>query len=135
MSYDIDLKSVPCPHCNRPGDEPEHLNPTYNLTPIFDLALTLEPLPNPDVGEIAVVLLGADTDRPRGLRLLSGKTGEESIEPLRQALARLNDPAMRDRFVSLEPPNKWGTLKDAVWVVSEMIRQAVDYPENVWKIR
>lgn len=47
MSYDIYLRSEPCDKCGRGGEEPELPNPTYNLTPIFDLALTGEPLPNP----------------------------------------------------------------------------------------
>ena len=75
MSYDIYLRKLPspCPTCGHeaPAPAPDLPDPTYNLTPIFDLALTGEPLPNSNVSEAAVVLLHQETDRPRGLRLLT----------------------------------------------------------------
>ena len=75
MSYDIYLrtKKPPCGECGR-AFENSYISwiPTYNLTPIFDRALTGEELPNPDVSEAQVVLFKEKTDRPRGLRLLSG---------------------------------------------------------------
>lgn len=135
MSYDIYLNSVPCDHCGRTGEHPETLNPTYNLTPIFDLALTGEPPPNAGVSEAAVVLLGKETDRPRGLRVLNGRKGADTIRQLTQALADLNDPAKRAAFVALEPPNKWGDLKGAIWVVEQMLSFAARYPDNVWEIQ
>jgi hypothetical protein len=130
MSYDIDFG---CPTCH---SGPERLNPTYNLTPLFDLALTGEPLPNPDTSEMAVVLFREKTDRPRGLRILSGRTGAESLVPLRKALGHLEDPAKRAAFDKLAEPNKgWGTHEDAVWVVRKMIEMAESSPTSVWNIQ
>jgi hypothetical protein len=135
MSYDIYLRAEPCPTCKRDGDEPERLDPTYNLTPIFDAALTGESLPNPDVGEAGVVLFGEKTDRPRGLRLLSGRKAKDTIDWLRKAHGHLLDPDQREKFTALEPENKWGTVDGAVWVIAKMIENAEQYPDNVWHIR
>lgn len=135
MSYGVYLVTTDCPTCGRRGDEPELPDPTYNLTPIFDLALTGEELPNPDVAEIGVVLMGKETDRPRGLRLLSGRTGADTIEQLARAVARLNDSAKAASFRELEPSNGWGTLGDARTVMRELLEAAVEYPDNVWAVQ
>src|SRR5271166_4063749 len=113
MSYDVYLQKPACPTCGHADPGPDLPDPTYNLTPIFDLALTGEEYPNPDVTEARVVLLGAKTERPRGLRVLSGKTGRETVDTLSEACRRLLDPALHDKFRLLEPPNKWGTLESA----------------------
>lgn len=134
MSYDIDL--LPSEEDARDGDRgPNCPDPTYNLTPIFDLALTNEPLPNPEVPEAYVVLFRKPTDRPRGLRVLSGKRAEDTIAQLVLAIERLNDPNMRERFVELEPENKWGTVEDAVYVLERLRDLAIEYPNNTWSIR
>lgn len=138
MSYTIRLHADPvkCPTCGHEDEGPDYLpDPTYNLTPIFDLALTGEPLPNPEVGEGAVVLLRASTDRPRGLRLLDGRRAGDTVDWMRKALAHLNDPAQADAFRALEPSNRWGTLKDARWVMERLIEAAENYPRHVWEIR
>jgi hypothetical protein len=134
MSYDIDLVGEPCPHCGTIR-EPESHNPTYNLTPIFDLALTGEPLPSPNVSEFDVVIFRKDTERPRGLRLLSGQKASATLTLLEKGLAKLQDPAMQNRFKALEPPNRWGTLEDAVAVFEYLIADAKKYPDNTWRIR
>lgn len=141
MSYDIYIRSKHfCPHCGRDsiraedsyeGDLPE---PTYNLTPIFDLALTGEELPNENVSEFGVVILKEKTDRPRGLRVLSGRKVGETIDMLSVALQRIADDP--ERFRKLEPENKRGTLKDAVWVFERMRDAARECnPEATWEIR
>jgi hypothetical protein len=135
MSYDIYLRGTKCDVCgNQPwGPTLERGHPTYNLTPIFDLALTGEPLPNPDVAEAGIVLLGAKTDRPRGLRVLSGRTAGDTVPMLKRALLRIaENPAM---FRALQPGNGWGDLPGAVKVLEEMHEAARDYPELVWEIR
>ena len=136
MSYDIYLhpeKSV-CPTCLRGAVEPDLPNPTYNLTPIFDLALTNETLPNPKTSEAAVVLFREKTDRPRGLRLLSGRKAKDTIGDLQVALARLKDPENEEKFRALEPDNKWGTLEDAIFVMARLIQEAIMYPGHEWEI-
>ena len=140
MSYDVYLrgeKKDPCVACGRPyheEDGPDLPGPTYNLTPIFDLALTGEGLPSPNVTEASVVLFGAKTDRPRGLRLLSGKRGRATIEWLEKAVGHLEDPAKREAFVALEPPNKWGTLPDALSVMERLLQAARDFPDHTWEV-
>jgi len=130
VSYDIFLRSaqVGC-------DEPDCPSPTYNLTPIFDLALTGEEFPNPSVSEFQFVLFCAKTSRPRGLRLLSGKTGAESLVDINRALDRLSDDRYRPRFVALEPSNKWGDLNGAIWVMGRLRDLATEFPDNRWDIR
>jgi hypothetical protein len=134
MSYDIYLRAEKCPHCGAGGFEPDSHDPTYNLTPIFDFALTGEPLPNPDVGEGAVVLMGAKVDRPRGLRLLNGRKAHETKEWLEKGLAKLTDPELAVTFRALEPPNKWGTLEDAIKVFKYLLCDVAEYPNNTWEI-
>ena len=135
MSYDIYLNAEKCPHCGSPGSSPDNLpNPTYNLTPIFDLALTGEGLPNPDVAEVAVVLFRKETDRPRGLRVLSGRKAGETVEKIRAAVARMKDPALRERFIALQPENGWGDLAGAEKVMGILLQTAEEYPACTWEI-
>lgn len=134
MSYDIYLEAKPCDHCGAAKPEPDLPNPTYNLTPIFDLALTGEDLPNAATGEVAVVLLGAATDRPRGLRLLNGKTGTESMAMLNAALDRMADERLRDQFLELQPKNGWGDFDGARRTMNELRHAANEYPLNVWRV-
>lgn len=136
MSYTIYLDSPPsCEHCGRRGEAPDWCpDPTYNLTPIFDLALTGDGLPNPETAEVSVVLFGHKTDRPRGLRLLNGKTGKDSKPILDAALARLNDPALADRFTALQPENGWGNLPGAIKVMGRLAELAEAYPANTWRV-
>lgn len=136
MSYDINLRAPKCPTCGHGnGDEPDCPDPTYNLTPIFDLALSGEGLPSPAVSEAAVVLLGEKTTRPRGLRLLSGRVAKKTMADINGAIDRLADERMASAFVSLEPENKWGTTPDALWVMRRLRELADEYPEHTWEIR
>jgi hypothetical protein len=134
MSYDIYLRGDPCPCCKRDADNPSLPKPTYNLTPIFDLALTGEPFPNPDIGEAGVVLFHLETDRPRGLRLLSGKRGSDTVEQLETALRNMNDPERQEEFLVLEPNNGWGTFSGAIEVVGRLLWAAKKYPTHTWEI-
>jgi hypothetical protein len=134
MSYDIYLRGSECPTCKRKGPEPILPNPTYNLTAIFDFALTGESLPNPDVSEGQVVIFKAPTDRPRGLRILSGRRAEETITVLEEALARIQSPALEESFRALLPANGWGTLPGAIVVLEILLEEARQHPWNVWEI-
>jgi hypothetical protein len=141
MSYDVYIRSKHfCPHCGRDSQRPEDSyqgelpGPTYNLTPIFDLALTGEPLPSPGVTEASVVLFKVPTDRPRGLRVLSGRRVGDSVPMLEAALRRIEDAP--EVYKKLEPENGWGTLKDAVWVLTRMRDAAKGCnPDATWDIR
>lgn len=135
MSYDIDLKAPPCSTCGRSDPSPECPGPTYNLTQIFDLALTGETYPNPDVTEGQAVVLRTPTSRPRGLRLLHGRRASTTIADLTRALERMEDPAMESAFLALEPPNKWGTFMDAVAVVQQLRQLAKDHPHHLWGVQ
>jgi len=135
MSYDIYLESPVCPECGNKGFEPELPNPTYNLTPIFDFALTGEGLPNPETNEAAVVLLRKETDRPRGLRLLNTMSGKESEAVLAAAEHRLHDPALESQFQSMVPSNGWGTLEGAREVVRRLRESAHRYPNHTWRVQ
>jgi hypothetical protein len=141
MSYDIYLRSEPkpdCPTCKRPFNDmggPDLPNPTYNLTPIFDLALTGEELPNRDISEAKVVLFKEPTDRPRGLRLLSGRKAADTITWIEKALGHLNDPEKQVAFKALEPSNGWGDLPGAIRVMEKLLQAAKDYPDHEWEVR
>jgi len=137
MSYDIRLMGTTCATCGREGREPDDLpDPTYNLTPIFDFALTGEErLPNGDITEMEVVIYSKPTDRPRGLRLLDGLSGKASLELLDKALQRFNDASLREKFVALEPPNHWGDLEGAIRVIGKLFAAASEFPSHVWRIR
>lgn len=134
MSYDIKLLGKACESCGKGGEDWYVIDPTYNLTAIFDAALTGEDLPNPDVSEFQTVILREPTSRPRGLRLLNECRAEDTVEWLRKALGRLEDPEKQEAFKKLEPPNGWGTLPGAVEVVKELIAAALECPDRVWDI-
>ena len=136
MSYDVYFKGAKCEKCGHDPERDMNLpGPTYNLTPIFDRALTNEDLPDPNLSEFAVVILKNKTQRPRGLRLLSGRTGADTLKQLENALVQLEDPAREAEFRALEPPNKWGTLESAIECVRKYRDAAREYPENVWDVR
>jgi hypothetical protein len=136
VSYDIYLDGVPavCPACGNSKPEPSLSNPTYNLTPLFDYALTGETLPNPTISEGAVVLFRAKTDRPRGLRLLSGRIARDTVLQLQAANARLSDPEESETLHSLEPSNGWGDLARAKATIQELLSAAEAYPDHKWRI-
>lgn len=137
MSYTIDLNAKPCSECDetREPEWTECPEPTYNLTPIFDFALTGDrEIPSPDVAEVATVLFGAKTDRPRGLRLLDGRQAHDTVADLDAAMTRLSDPANQEHLEGLEPDNGWGDLGIAVTVIRRLRRLAKDYPECIWSV-
>ena len=134
MSYDIYLYGPECPTCKHRESGPYLPNPTYNLSPIFDLAITGEPYPG-TVNEARVVLLGEETVRPWGLRGLFGRKAGDTVKELEVAVARLHDPKWRSRFIALEPSNKWGDLPDAVEVMETLLKAARECPEMTWEIR
>lgn len=140
MSYDIYLREIPepapCPTCGhlKHAETPELPNPTYNLTPIFDRAFTGESLPNPATSEAAVVLFGVGTDRPRGLRLLSGRKAKDTTAWLAKALRNLTDPSQVKVFRALEPSNGWGTLPDAIRTIECLLKAAQEFPELTWGV-
>lgn len=138
MSYNIDLVFDPpnCPTCGRLFHVGRNLpGPTYNLSNLFDLALTGESWPNPEVTEGQAVLFGTPTVRPRGLRVLSGKRTGETLASIELALARLHDLSRTAEFVALEPDNKWGTLPDAISVLEQLLEATRENPGATWRIQ
>ena len=136
MSYRIYLNGIVCDKCGLTPDGPLYLpDPTYNLTPIFDLALTDEPMPNLDVNELESVVLNKPVDRLRGLRLLSGKKAADTLELFENALQRLRDPARQASFRALEPDNGWGDLRGASTVMELLQKAAIAYPNHIWEIQ
>ncbi len=123
MSYSIYLRGSysPCPTCGHAKEEenPQLPNPTYNLAPIFNLAIQRE-IP--------------DSDLPRGLRRLDGRKAIDTIDLLREAYWRMNDPKLHSAFIALEPPNGWGDLPGAIRVISKLIDAAEKYPNRTWEI-
>jgi|WetSurMetagenome_2_1015567.scaffolds.fasta_scaffold756098_1 hypothetical protein len=115
MSYDIYLRG------NGQG-EPVLPNPTYNLTPIFHVALKFEELPK--CGDAAT-----------GLRVLNGRAASETVEQLEMSLYRIRDPVLRSVFKSLEPANGWGNMRDAESVLMRLLEAATEYPNHVWEVR
>lgn len=117
MSYDIYLKPTTverCPTCGTPPGQPDKLDPTRNLGPIFTLALA----------GMGIV------------RSLNGRKASETIIILRGAIARMQDPGLRAQFAVLEADNAgWGTLVDGISVMSKMLFNAGEYPNHVWEIR
>lgn len=122
MGYDVHFGGEEC------------MEPTYNLTPIFDLALTGGPLPNPELSEGDVVVMRKPTTRPRGLRLLSSKTGAEALPMLNEACKRIADPAMAEAFNNLAPANGWGDLDGAKKVLRSYRVLCEECPANVWEV-
>lgn len=138
MSYDVYLRGGnKCKYCSRADTDAyiEHDSPTYNLTPIFHLALTREPMPSAEVSEFEVVVLAKKTEHPRGLRVLNGRKAKETIVQLECALIDLRDPAKRAAFTALEPSNGWGNLKDATECIESYLKAAQENPDHVWEIR
>jgi hypothetical protein len=137
MSYDIYLHppKPKCDHCNREFSTVYGPDPTYNLSPIFDLALTGESFPNPSVSEGAVVLLREKTDRPRGLRVLSGRLGKDTLVDINAALDRFADEKFQKTFLALQPDNGWGDLPGARRVMEKLKTLAEGYPDYTWEIR
>jgi hypothetical protein len=136
MSYTIHLHGKPCDKCGLLPNEPDDLpDPIYNLTPIFDLALTGEPYPNGNVSEVEVALFRKETDRPRGLRLLHGKLASETSDMIARALDRMADPAMAPAFAGKELDNRWGGLTGAIKIMRRLLEAARDCPGLTWDIR
>lgn len=124
MSYDIYM-------LNPAGEQTtETMNPTYNLSQIFDRALTGEDFPNPEVAEVGVVLLKTKTDRPRGLRLIDGKTGADAAPLLKAAMERVVSDY--DAHRDLEPENGWGTIDGAQRTLRQMFEESMANPTCTW---
>jgi hypothetical protein len=134
MSYDIHLMGDKCPTCEHQPRKDDLGNPTYNLTPMFDFALTGKPMPKDEPPGGAVVLLRAKTRRPYGLRILSGRKAGETLPVILKALSRMDDLKLRGKFLALNPPNHWGDFDGAVNVMKNLRWAAEANPEMTWEI-
>jgi hypothetical protein len=135
MSYTIGLIHVPCHACGRTEESPDCPDPTYNLTAIYDLALTNEPaLPNAEASEFEVVVLGASTDRPRGLRLLNGRLAKDTLVDIEAAIQRMENVERTAEFVKLEGPDGWGTLPQALRIMKKLFDLAKANLNATWYV-
>lgn len=114
MSYDIYLRGGI-------GDRADLPDPTYNLGPIFQLALTGEEPPK--------------TGPCPGLSVLDGRTAKDTVPMLATALARIHCANCELRFLKLEPLNGWGNLAGARHVLRMLFNAAIDYELSVWEIK
>lgn len=101
MSYDVWLEIDT--GGERPARVSESLDPTYNLAPMFALALGM------------------------GLRDLTGKTGADAQPILRKAVAAMEtDPR---RFRALNSPNGWGSYDGALEFFRLFLADCVAHPK------
>lgn len=103
MSYDVWLE------VDTGGEHPhrisEYFEPTYNLAPMFALALGI------------------------GLRDLTGKTGAEAQPILRRGIAAMEaDPAP---FEALNPSNGWGSYAGALKFLKLFLAECEAHPKAV----
>lgn len=125
MSYTIRLSGRACQYCGCVAPNPELPNPTYNLLPIFHLALTFD---------------RQTPEELMGLHTLTGKAARDTVEKLRIALDRIRDPNLEAEFKELEPSfergvNGWGDKAGAEWVLGELLAAAIEYPNHVWEVQ
>ena len=106
MSYDIRLE------IDTGGESPasvtEWKSPTYNLGPMFSLAL----------GE--------------AIRSLDGKTGEDCKPILRRGIAFMQDKP--NECKKLEPENGWGSYEGAFETLVWLLEQCCNHPKAMVKI-
>jgi hypothetical protein len=127
VSYEIRLRAPTCPTCGHNRSYPRELpDPTYNLTPVFDLALTGERLP--------FEALRANGRIP-GLHRLDGRAASDTLAELRAAVKRIDDPEWAQHFRARAPENGWGTVSGAAEVLRQLLEAAEREPELLWDIR
>ena len=106
MSYDVWLE------IDTGGEHPHSLtecySPTYNLGPMFRLALSGD-------------------EQGEGVPDWNGMFASELISKLREAIAAMeDDPA---KFKRLNPENGWGNYEGALNFLSEILRQCIQHPK------
>lgn len=117
MSYDIEYHTNVCPHCKR-GVEAAARNVTYNLARLFAWAFDQE----------------SARFSPAGIRWLDGKTGSETVDTIRAALARLHC-ASDEAIAPMLPANGWGTRDSAAADLRWMAHCIEDNPDGAWSVR
>ena len=116
MSYSIRLYET-CSTCgHREGDSTD---PTYNMAPMFRLALTPK----------------STGDGPHGVKALHGRKGSETVEQLQAGLGALSDPANARKLAEMEEAcHGWGSIEGAKTVLRRLIQMAEAYPNAVWSV-
>ncbi len=122
MSITVNMVVDPCAMCGHRYNF--SADPTSNLGPIFTRAFVLSRvrLPRPEM------------QRGPGLHGLHGFTGGETLPVLREVLRVLSNPEHERMFRDLQAPNGWGTLEDAVDVVSRLCTAAIECPGGTWSV-
>lgn len=63
------------------------------------------------------------------LRDLSGKLGSELIPQLERAVADMRDPARREVYQAMNPPNGWGSHTTATNYLDEILAACREHPK------
>lgn len=108
MSLDLWLSSPVCHACDR-FDNSQSLNYTYNCSPMWHEIY-------PD---------------DKGMIMVDGMTGEESLPKLRHAMNEFEKNP--DKFISMNPPNGWGSFESFKGYIYSLIREAKEHPTWVWE--
>ena len=65
---------------------------------------------------------------------LEGKTAGEVIKPLRSAIAKLSDPANKEKYSAMEPKNGWGDLAGACDYLRGILEACEEAPLGTLRI-
>lgn len=109
MGLDLWLQSKICKECGTiKKSESEIFSITYNLSPMWHLIF-----PNDD-----------------GMIDIDGMTGKQSLKKLIHARDQLTDK--KDKFISLNPDNGWGSYESFLICIKKLIKEAEENPKSVW---
>jgi hypothetical protein len=108
MSLDLWMQSKDCPTCGRHDCTGDSLNYTYNAAVMWREIFPYD-------GQMINI---------------DGMTGEESLEKLKYGLGILK--ANPDKFLPLEPENKWGSYNGFMLYIKDLIDLAEKHPDWIW---
>ena len=109
MSFDISMHYPDLPGNRMPDNN--YRNPTYNIAPMFALAIGEE----------------------EGIRFLDGKTGRECRPILKRAI--LDMESNMSVYRDLNPENGWGRAEDAVSVLRTLFQWTCMAPDYIMRVR
>lgn len=122
MKYTITLGGEPCSSCGCCSSGPI-AEPAYRTWRILDYAMFGE-VRNP------LTLTASASD----IRSLDARVAADTIEDLKLALLRLDDPATIPVVTAMYPNDSYWPLSDAISTLARMLRSAVKFPRHRWRI-